>query len=67
MAKNYECENDEKSGDTVTEDKEARLHCLIFFFLIFKAYLINKKFYFKKPKKHNCHRNGNRCGKVLYS
>ena len=26
MANNYEHENDKKSGDTVMEDKEARLH-----------------------------------------
>ena len=25
VSKNYECDNDEKSCDTVTEDKEARL------------------------------------------
>ena len=32
MAKNYEYKNDEKSGDTVMEDKEARLKGLKIFF-----------------------------------
>ena len=32
MANNFEYENDEKSCDTVMEDKEARLEGLTFFF-----------------------------------